>query len=89
MSVPQTLSMSSAINSHDFAQQVTLDDTGSIPLTRALYVYHNNSGTVKVRMSNGDDLTFNFAAGVQIIPIRVTRVWSTGTTASLIVIALY
>jgi hypothetical protein len=89
MAIPSTLSLASAANSFDYAASVTLDDSGAIPLTRGLCIYHNNAGTVKVRMSNGDDVTFSFPSGIVILPIRVTRVWSTGTTVSLNVIALY
>ena len=89
MAIASTQSSSSAITSYDLAAAVTLDDAGVIPLTRALCIYHNNTGTVKVRMSNGDDVTFSFPSGVWVLPIRVTRVWVTGTTTSLNVIALY
>jgi len=89
MAIPTGLSLASAVNSYDYAATVTLDDAGAIPLTRALCIYHGNAGTVKVRMSNGDDVTFSFPSGITILPIRVTRVWSTGTTTSLNVISLY
>lgn len=89
MAIASTTSIGSAINSYDLAAAVTLDDAGAIPLTRAICIYHNNTGTVKVRMSNGDDVTFSFPSGIVILPIRVTRVWVTGTTVSLNVIALY
>ena len=89
MAIPTGLSLASAVNSYDYAATVTLDDAGAIPLTRALCIYNATAGTVKVRMSNGDDVTFLFAGGMTILPIRVTRVWVTGTTASLNVISLY
>lgn len=89
MAISSTLSLASQATSYDLAAAVTLDDAGTIPLTRALCIYHNNAGTVKVRMSNQDDVTFSFESGMVILPVRVTRVWVTGTTTSLNVIALY
>jgi hypothetical protein len=93
MAISSTLSLQSQATNYDLAAAVTLDDAGTIPLTRALWVCHTTTGTIKVRMSNGDDVTFNFhasGAGVNLlIPIRVTRVWSTGSTAGINVVALY
>jgi hypothetical protein len=48
--------------------------------TRAIYV--GAAGNVKVTMRGAGEVTFvNVAAGT-ILPISVTHVWSTGTTAS-------
>lgn len=50
---------------------------------RGLYI--GSGGAIKVTTRNGDILTF---AGLQtgtILPVYVVRLWSTGTTASLII----
>lgn len=90
MAIASTQSSSSAITSYDLAAAVTLSDSATIPLTRGLWIAHNNAGTIKVRMSNGDDVTFNwYGADNLLLPIRVDKVYVTGTTAGLLVIALY
>jgi hypothetical protein len=63
---------------------VTPNDSTDLTIsTRGIYV--GSSGALKVTTVRGDEITFtNLAAGI-IHPIRVARVWSTGTTASSIV----
>lgn len=68
------------------AAAVTTSDTGALEPTRALYV--GVSGNVTVDMvEGGSNLTFT-AVPAGILPIQVTRVYATGTTATNIV-ALY
>lgn len=64
-------------------EAVTPSDTLDLSkVSRALYV--GTGGTLKVTLASGTDLTFGaIAAGWH--PLRVSRVWSTGTTASDIV----
>ena len=66
------------------AVTITPSDTGSLAgPPRALYV--GVGGDVRVRTRAGTDLTFfNVPAG-SILPIEVTRIWNTGTTASQMV----
>lgn len=60
-------------------------DLARLP-TRSLYI--GVTGDVKVDMMNGDlGITFK-AVPVGVIPVRVTRVYATGTTATNI-LALY
>jgi hypothetical protein len=63
---------------------VTPSDTAtfSVP-SRALYV--GNGGDLAVRMLSGDDLSFTGVSSGSFLPIRVTQVLSTGTTAGAIV----
>lgn len=63
---------------------VTPDDVSDLPAqTRALYV--GGAGNVRVTLRNGDVLTFVGATAGSYHPIRASRVWSTGTTATSIV----
>lgn len=90
MAIPTDLAIGSTSNCYEYAATVSLNDTGSIPATRALWINHNNAGNIKVRMLNGDDVTFGWHAGASfLLPVRCTRVYLTGTTTSLSVIALY
>jgi len=68
----------------DNAASVTPHDSNDLSIvTRGIYV--GTSGDLKVDLSGGDTVTFaNIAAGV-IHPLRVQRVYSTGTTATDIV----
>lgn len=68
------------------AVAVTLSDTADIPPTLGLYIGAN--GDVKVTMSDGSVAVFVAVPIGAVLPVCVTRVWSTGTGASSI-LALY
>lgn len=55
------------------------DSTDLTTSTRALYV--GGTGAIKVDMVGGETVTFE-ASAVGFMPIRVKRVYSTGTTAT-------
>lgn len=61
---------------------ITPDDDNDLTfLTRALWI--GTAGTVVVTMMSGEQITF---VGVQgLLPVRVQRVWATGTDADAIV----
>lgn len=61
---------------------ITPADAGAIYAT-SLYV--GTGGDIAVDMENGDTVTFSAVPSGAIMPIRVRRVYSTGTTASNIV----
>lgn len=62
---------------------VTPSDTEDLPnVTRALYVGHQ--GYVKVTLYGSGTVTFRMSKN-ELLPIRVTRVWATDTTATDIV----
>ncbi len=65
------------------AEAVTPSDSANLSSPSVIYV--GVGGNVKVTTFNNDAVTF---VGVQpgtVIPVQVTRVWSTGTTATSIV----
>ena len=64
------------------ARAVSLSDTVNMETPAVIYV--GGAGDVKVTTFNGDEVTFTMPAG-GIVPVQVTRVWSTGTTASALV----
>jgi hypothetical protein len=51
--------------------------------TRALYV--GGAGAVKVDMLGGETVTFSGVPAGTVLPIRVTKIYATGTTASLMI----
>jgi hypothetical protein len=65
------------------AEAVTPDDANDLThLTRAIYL--GTGGTVKLSLEDGTAVTFtDMAAGWH--PLRVARVWDTGTSAADIV----
>ena len=73
------------INSAIAAIAVTTSDSTNLSLgfTRGIYV--GGSGDVAVTMADGNTVTFKSLAAGIIHPICVTRIWSTGTTATNIV----
>jgi hypothetical protein len=73
------------VSSYD-AAAVTTSDTNNIRTTRGLYV--GGSGNVKVDMAYGTTVTFSSVPAGTVLPIQVTRVYATDTTATLM-IALY
>lgn len=68
------------------AASVTLSDSAIIPNTRSLYI--GVGGDVKVTLADGQSVVFKNANAGAILPVQVTSVWTTGTTATDIV-ALY
>lgn len=67
------------ISPADNMAPVTPNDSADLDfITRALMVA--NAGTLKVTQMNGVAVTITVPAGI--LPIRVARVWSTGTTAT-------
>lgn len=65
------------------AEDVLPSDTTDIAVTsRAIYV--GGAGDLRVTLSEGDTVTLS-AAGAGWHPIRVNRIWATGTTATSIV----
>lgn len=62
------------------ADPITPADGGTLPRsTRALYV--GQGGDLRVRMVGGDIVTLGNVQGGAIYPIRIDRVYATGTTA--------
>ncbi|MFM2279945.1 MAG: hypothetical protein RLZZ444_2176 [Pseudomonadota bacterium] len=59
------------------------DTTPASETTRALYV--GVGGNLSVTMASGGNATFTAVSSGTILPIRVTKVLATGTTASDIV----
>lgn len=71
-------------NAYD-ATAVTKSDSTVLPTTRALWI--GTTGDVAVTMAHGSTITYkNVPVGV--LPVQVTQVLETGTTASDIV-AMY
>lgn len=90
MALPAGMHFSSTDNSYDYAVETTLSDTANFVPCRGLWVTHNNAGGIKVRMQNGDDVTFTWHSHATFfLPVRCTRVWETGTTAGVVVVAMY
>lgn len=72
---------------YDNAAEVTPSDTVDLTyVTRALWCAV--TGTVKVTMLGGGDVTIDHGAHV-LLPIRVTRVWATGTANTPKIVALW
>lgn len=62
------------------------DSTDLTTIARALYV--GGAGNVKIDAADGSTVTFSGVLAGSILPVRVARVYSTGTTATNIV-AIY
>lgn len=77
------------VSAHN-AVAVTPSDSTILPITRALYV--GTGGTLVVVMADADTtsttVTYTNVANGAILPIQVSKVYSTSTTASNI-LALY
>lgn len=68
------------------AAAVTPNDSTGIDVTRSLYV--GTAGNVAVEMKDGTEVTFTNVQDGSLLPLRVSKVKSTNTTATNI-IALY
>jgi hypothetical protein len=62
------------------AEAVVPADDGNLDETRGLYI--GGAGDLKVDMASGDTVTFTGIAGGVVHPLRVVRVYDTGTTAT-------
>ena len=73
------------------AAAVTPSDTTDIqPInggtsSNGCVLYIGGAGNVRVTTDGGDDVVFVGLAAGQFIPVQVTRVWATNTTATNIV----
>ena len=66
------------------AAAVTPNDSTDLSRpSRAVFV--GGAGNLKADMTNGDTVTFTGVLAGSVLPIRVRRVYSTGTTATNIV----
>ena len=61
---------------------VTITPSDSVNNLNLLGLYVGTTGSVKVTTANGDTVTFVGVPAGKDILLNVTRVWSTGTTAS-------
>lgn len=88
MAIPTSLSLASTLNVFDYAAPITINT--SFTLCRGIYVGTATgvTGTMTVVMSNGDTVLFTGVLAGLILPIRCTKVNTTGTTATDLV-ALY
>ena len=59
---------------------ISAADHSCTQMTRAIYV--GTSGAVKVDMRGGTALTFTNVQDGTVLPVRVSKVYQTGTTAS-------
>jgi hypothetical protein len=62
------------------ASDVTPSDTVDLATPSVIYV--GVSGSVKVSTVQGDAVTFVGLLAGSVIPVQVSRVWATGTTAT-------
>jgi len=65
------------------AVAITDNSTDLTDPARALFI--GASGTLKVTMVGGTDITFADLLSGQVYPFAVTKVWSGGTTANSII----
>jgi hypothetical protein len=72
---------------YDNAAEITPSDTADLAYaTRALWC--KDAGNVKVTMLGGGTVTIHHGAH-QLLPIRITKVWETGTTNNTDFVALW
>lgn len=83
----------SVVTSRDPALKAAVivpSDSTDIPLTKSLWVVGAASGTLTVTMGDGEKVAFPVPNTVGfVLPIRVTRIWATGTTAGVSAVALW
>ena len=69
------------------AISVTPSDT--VNLLQPSTIFSGSGGSVKVTTAQGTDVTFTGLAPGSIIPVQVIRVWSTGTTTTTGIVAIF
>lgn len=63
------------------AAEITPDDVTDISTT-GTWVYVGTGGNVRVTTAGGDVVTYTNAQDGSVLPVRVRRIWATGTTAT-------
>ena len=76
------LSANATVSAHG-ADLLPHSDTQDVPVTRALYI--GGTGNVHVTMADGQTVTFEAVPQGMILPIQISRLWTTNTTASYII----
>lgn len=69
------------------AATITCSDTAVLP--QPSVVYTASGGTIKVTTAEGTDVTFTGVGAGSILPVRVIRVWTTGTTTTTGLVAIF
>lgn len=69
------------------AAAVTVSDTVNLP--QPSIIFAGGGGSVKVTTAEGSDVTFTGLAPGAVIPVRVIRVWSTGTSPTTGIVAIF
>jgi len=69
---------------------VTPSNTSTIPSlsggdNNGCVIYVGSAGTLRVQTAGGDDVTFNGVLAGSFLPVQVTRVFVTGTSATNII----
>lgn len=63
---------------------ITPSDSDDLPeVTRALYV--GGEGTIAATLASGAELTFESVSAGTVLPLRVSKILETGTTATAII----
>lgn len=65
---------------YEHAHAVAPNDAGAIQLTQGLYI--GGAGNVRVLMAGGQDIIFAGVPAGTVLPVAVTRVFATNTTAT-------
>lgn len=68
------------------ARAVTPSDSANLAYPSVVYV--GGTGNVQVTTAQGDVVVFSGVPAGAVIPVQVTRVWATNTTATLM-LAIY
>ena len=69
---------------YDQAAAVTTSDSAAVsPVPRAIYI--GGAGNVKVDMASGGTVTFSAVPVGTVLKIRPTKIYATGTTATLMI----
>lgn len=69
------------------AVAVTVSDTQN--LSNPSIIYAGSGGTVKVKTAQGSDITFAGLPAGAVIPVQVIRVYSTGTSPTTNLVAIF
>jgi hypothetical protein len=69
------------------AAPITCSDTVNLP--QPSVVYTASGGNIKVTTAEGTDVTFNSVNAGSILPVRVIRVWSSGTATTTGLVAIF
>ena len=89
MAIPTSFTWRTEGTQHDYAFVPTTGVDFPAGPCRALWIQHNNTGSITVITANGDSVVVGVANGMALLPLRVKQISVNGGATPVSIVALY